>query len=359
MISSVNLPDTCSNYYELLGLPPFEADANVINAKVRERMREARKYQVGQYAAQAERHLNLLGTATACLTNPQQKQTYDNELREQWGLPPVTVVTSFTGSASPAADRNPGTGRRLRPVAFIALAAAMMLMVGLMIGLSGNGASEHVKPASTEVPASEVAQTTTPAVSTPKGENKSTLPTTNSTAQISHELPHQDSQRRTKEDVGSTQSPPPESGSLASAAPERPEDRQPGPAVASKPTARDLESTDQVPEKSETAKPSGGSPTGRSVNPLDALPGRTSASRTPSLLEFDLSPDEVIRELKNLRVKRAAIGESAGRQALRLVRYGQAAFPDDRRFLRQLQVEITALRKVFPQLQDSLKNIPR
>jgi hypothetical protein len=76
-------------------------------------------------------------------------------------------------------------------------------------------------------------------------------------------------------------------------------------------------------------------------------------------LEFDLSGDEVIRELKSIRVRRGATGESDWRQALRLVRYGQAAFPDDRRFMRQLQVEITALRRLFPELRDSLQDVPR
>ncbi len=90
-----HLPDTCSSYYELLGLSAFAADLKIIDARAKELMREARKYQVGRYASQAEKHLNLLAEARNCLLDVKRKAQYDEDLRNKWQFPPVSVTTTF------------------------------------------------------------------------------------------------------------------------------------------------------------------------------------------------------------------------------------------------------------------------
>ena len=93
-----HLPDTCSTYYELLGLPPVEGDLRAIDTRAKELMREARKYQVGRFANQAEKHLNLLAEARGCLLDPKRKIKYDEKLRGDWQLPPVSTMSTYPES---------------------------------------------------------------------------------------------------------------------------------------------------------------------------------------------------------------------------------------------------------------------
>lgn len=102
-----HLPDTCSTYYELLGLSPFEGNARTIDARAKELMKEARKYQVGRFATQAEKHLNLLAEARGCLLDPSRKSKYDEKLRGQWELPPVTTVSTYPAAAAAPAPAIP------------------------------------------------------------------------------------------------------------------------------------------------------------------------------------------------------------------------------------------------------------
>lgn len=113
----VEFPDRCSNYYELLGLKPFETDCRLIDARARALVRRARRYQTGPLAARAGRHLELLAAAAACLLDEHQKRDYDEALRDQFGLPPVEVVASYIPGG--AAERRPG-----RPAVLAALALA-------------------------------------------------------------------------------------------------------------------------------------------------------------------------------------------------------------------------------------------
>lgn len=117
-----HLPDTCSNYYELLGVAAFASDLQVIDTRARELMREARKYQVGRYSAQAEKFLNLLAEARNCLLDVKRKAHYDEELRNKWQLPPVWVTTTFQLS-EPAPNALPDFGVEEAPLRSRALAA--------------------------------------------------------------------------------------------------------------------------------------------------------------------------------------------------------------------------------------------
>lgn len=130
-----HLPETCTNYYELLGLAAFAADLQVIDARAKELMKEARKYQVGRYAAQAEKYLNLLGEARHCLLDASRKAQYDEELRNQWQMPPVTVTTTF--QLSEPRNEIPDFGDVAGPLRSRKLAArarrnrTMLLVVGV------------------------------------------------------------------------------------------------------------------------------------------------------------------------------------------------------------------------------------
>lgn len=96
------------NHYELLGLRPFETDAQLIESRVRETLRELRKYQVGPRAAFAERQMELVSAATACLSDPLRKRQYDDSLRVAYGFPPVSVATSYdSGNSDRSVDRQP------------------------------------------------------------------------------------------------------------------------------------------------------------------------------------------------------------------------------------------------------------
>lgn len=94
-VSPHRLPNSSANFYELLDLPPFESDTARIQERLRESMKDFRKYQVGAYAAQAEECLNRVALAKRCLLDSQQKARYDEQLRGEFDLPPLTVRASL------------------------------------------------------------------------------------------------------------------------------------------------------------------------------------------------------------------------------------------------------------------------
>ena len=128
-IRGENLPQSCSNYYELLELSPFEADPARIDAQLRSLLREARKYQVGPYAGQAAKCVELLAAAKGCLLDPAQKLRYDEELRRQFDLPPVSVT-----AALPLAVSRP-FARDASPVVKFLIAAAALAVAGIVVHL--------------------------------------------------------------------------------------------------------------------------------------------------------------------------------------------------------------------------------
>jgi hypothetical protein len=97
-VTNPRLPSVAANYYELLDLSPFETDVARINERVRETAKDLRKYQVGPYAAQAEACLNRVAAAKRSLLDPPQKARYDEQLRNELGLPPMAVRSSWSPS---------------------------------------------------------------------------------------------------------------------------------------------------------------------------------------------------------------------------------------------------------------------
>jgi formylglycine-generating enzyme required for sulfatase activity len=67
-------------YYDLLGLPAFEADAARIRQSALERTEHVRRYQLGQHSQAAIRLLGELSRAFDTLTTPERKQQYDRQL---------------------------------------------------------------------------------------------------------------------------------------------------------------------------------------------------------------------------------------------------------------------------------------
>jgi len=80
------------NLYRLLGIKPFEADPDVIQAAADQRMLHLRSYQTGKHADMSQRLLNEIATANVCLLNPAKKAAYDRQLAAASQRPAVGKV---------------------------------------------------------------------------------------------------------------------------------------------------------------------------------------------------------------------------------------------------------------------------
>ncbi|MEK6234878.1 MAG: protein kinase, partial [Planctomycetales bacterium] len=87
------------NHYRLLGIEIFESDAEVITDAAMRQMGHVRLYQSSEHAALAERILNELETARACLVDAARKEEYDGRLRMQ------AVASEAPASEAAALDR--------------------------------------------------------------------------------------------------------------------------------------------------------------------------------------------------------------------------------------------------------------
>ena len=80
------------NYYRLLGLRLFEADADVISHAADRQIVHIRSFQTGKHSAESQKLLNELSAAQRCLLNAQQKAAYDVSLRRQLATPVPPAV---------------------------------------------------------------------------------------------------------------------------------------------------------------------------------------------------------------------------------------------------------------------------
>ena len=71
------------NHYRLLGVPPFVDDLDVIENAADQRMGHIRTFQSGKHSALSQKILNELSSARVCLLNPNNKTSYDQQLRAQ------------------------------------------------------------------------------------------------------------------------------------------------------------------------------------------------------------------------------------------------------------------------------------
>lgn len=94
------------NHYVLLGLPVGEANVELIEKQVHERMLRVRAYQMN-HPDQATEAMNRLAQAFTCLTDPKAKQVYDDRLS---GKRPLEPETPPLPSRLPTLEPEPMTG---------------------------------------------------------------------------------------------------------------------------------------------------------------------------------------------------------------------------------------------------------
>jgi hypothetical protein len=73
--------DQPPHHYRLLGLSPFEADADVIDAASSKQMVYLRGCTTGPHAGLSQKLLNEVATARLCLLDPEKKKAYDEKLK--------------------------------------------------------------------------------------------------------------------------------------------------------------------------------------------------------------------------------------------------------------------------------------
>lgn len=105
--SWLGLPPDCwpPDHYRLLGLRTGESDVALIEQQVHQRVETLRRYQM-MYPEQATEAMNLLARAFVCLTEPEAKRAYDEQvLGPPTRTPPPPVRASpppLPSSAEPA-----------------------------------------------------------------------------------------------------------------------------------------------------------------------------------------------------------------------------------------------------------------
>lgn len=88
-----------ANHYRLLGLELFEASSEVIRDAVERSMAHVRRNAMGEHADDAQRILNEIGAAKACLLDRDSRAAYDLTLR--------TTVVSQDASTTVAPEHEP------------------------------------------------------------------------------------------------------------------------------------------------------------------------------------------------------------------------------------------------------------
>jgi hypothetical protein len=327
------------DYYALLELAPFEPDIAKISTRARDLMREARKYQVGPRGAGAQQRLDNLAAATACLLDPAHKRAYDDELQRRYDLPMVAVTSTYQAPVPPTRDVVPvgrvAAGSRLWLTATVALA---VIVAGVM-ALLPNGPDEASRNSSASAPANaDVVSSLSVAQAEPVTESRE------SAASVGHANGEPALENRP---LSATHADQHEHDSDAIEEPaEVDEDSLESEFENSPADAPIVERRPSVPRAAEPAIVRG---------PPRVPPA---AAEMPDL---DLTPAEVLRELKRLRVRSAAPAVNSADprltgwfRAATLVRYARSEFADDRRFQRQLDQEVVALKRVWPQIREFL-----
>ena len=82
-------PERPPNHYRLLGVAPFEDDADVLGNAADRQMSHVRTFQTGPHSAESQKLLNELAAAKLCLLSSEKKKVYDAELRARHVRRPV------------------------------------------------------------------------------------------------------------------------------------------------------------------------------------------------------------------------------------------------------------------------------
>ena len=91
----IRSPERPPNHYRLLGVEPFESEANVIETAADRQMAHVRTFQNGKDADLSQQILNELAAAKLCLLDGKSKFEYDTRLKERYfnDPPPVDPAT--------------------------------------------------------------------------------------------------------------------------------------------------------------------------------------------------------------------------------------------------------------------------
>jgi hypothetical protein len=110
----LGLPGTLwpPDHYTLLGLRPGEADVDLIEQCVHERLMRIRCYQLS-HPGLATEAMNRLAQAFMCLTDPKAKQAYDEGLLGKTAA--VLAIRTAVGAANPDPAAAAGTATLTRP----------------------------------------------------------------------------------------------------------------------------------------------------------------------------------------------------------------------------------------------------
>ncbi len=154
-----------ADYYRLLGVPRYEADAGRIARAADERMALVRSYQVGPRGIHTQKLLNELSAARVCLLTSASKSAYDAALIRQasappsfWPAPPIVPppVPPPREQPRPVVEVPP---EDLGPIEIAApqpwwrpIAAALVAALSLLVAVGGFGLVRSRWPASVERP---------------------------------------------------------------------------------------------------------------------------------------------------------------------------------------------------------------
>ena len=109
-----------ANYYRLLGIKEFEADADVIEGAAERQTIYLRTFQTGPNSELAARLLNEVSAARVCLLDGKSKALYDTQLRAAQQAVTEEDPLAFMAEELAAISSKPGTrsqSRSGRPVA--------------------------------------------------------------------------------------------------------------------------------------------------------------------------------------------------------------------------------------------------
>lgn len=361
--SGSSMDEAGGDFYALLGLTPFESNSTRISARARDLMRDARKYQVGPRAAEAQVKLERLAMASACLLDPSQKSAYDNALRDRFGLPPVSIRSDYVPVEIAVDERiEPGSKRRiLSPrlaLVLIIVLAIVAVIVSQKFQHSGSSTDsvppvgrQNASPFQAQLAAPAAGATSLPSARPPAAgdpEDSARKVATASTS-VDDRLPSGASSEASVASQAIRRVP--------KRAPE--EDAQPATSVATSNVPNREELADQAIPRPPVPKQPAHPVQAPIANPNNPWPA--GGQRQAAVPAIEMSSTELLRQLREFRLKRSpAMRMSFNPQMLgaqrvvELVQYGRTAFSDDRRFQRQLDQEVNALRRLYAPFRDVL-----
>ena len=116
--------DQPPNWYRLLGIERFEANANVIERAADRQMGHLRTFQSGVHAKDSQRLLNEVSAARIGLLSPERKAAYDEKIRAEFDatfpdfdlspadlspadIPPAIAASAHTNRSAPTVASSP------------------------------------------------------------------------------------------------------------------------------------------------------------------------------------------------------------------------------------------------------------